>query len=125
MLDYLAEELSDATGWRRLLEAYAALGATAFTRTGSRAAANSPEALESTGWVARLSRVDGVEPERLSDLHGKLIATGLLSFEVAGKSGIQYQLSPLGRRALDRNQGFEEQPFEEAAASQWDASEND
>jgi hypothetical protein len=125
MLDYVAEELSDATGWRRLLEAYAALGATASARTGSRTTANSPEALESPGWVARLSRVEGVEPERLSDLHGKLIATGLLSFEVAGKSGIQYQLSPLGRRVLDRNPGAQEQPFEEATASQRDAAEND
>jgi hypothetical protein len=125
MLDYVAEELSDATGWRRLLEAYAALGAAASARTGSRAAANSPEVIESPGWVARVSRVDGVEPERLSDLHGKLIATGLLSFEVAGKSGIQYQLSPLGRRALDRNPGAQEQPYDEAAASQREFCEND
>jgi hypothetical protein len=125
MLDYLAEDLSGATGWRRLLEAYAALGATASGRTGRSVAANSPEPLESSGWVARLARVDGVEPERLSDLHGKLIATGLLSFEVAGKSGIQYQLSPLGRRALDRNSGGKEQPFEEVAASPQDASDNE
>ncbi len=46
--------------------------------------------------------MEGVDPEQLSSLHGKLIALGLLSFDVSGKSGMQYQVSPLGRRTLDR-----------------------
>ena len=99
MLDYVAEELSVAAGWRRVLEAYASLAATAGAGTG---ASETGEAAGSLEWVPRLSRLDGIEPERLSALHGKLIALGLLSFEVSGKSGMQYQLSPLGRRTLAR-----------------------
>ncbi len=66
--------------------------------------------------MPRLSRLDGVEPERLSALHGKLIALGLLSFEVSGKAGMQYQLSPLGRRTLGGDLGLEEQSSDEAPA---------
>jgi len=116
MLDYVAEELSAITGWRRVLEAYATLAVDP--------AANGPaETPESSGWAPRLARLDGVEPERLSALHGKLIALGLLSFEVSGKSGMQYQLSPLGRRTLSRGLGLEEPLLEEAGESQSDAAE--
>jgi hypothetical protein len=109
MLDYLAEELSETAGWRRVLEAYATLSTATAVPTAAIDPAAEPH---SAGWVSRLSRLDGVEPERLSALHGKLIALGLLSFEVTGKSGVQYQLSPLGRRALGRGVGVDDQNVE-------------
>jgi hypothetical protein len=111
MLDYLAEELSDTTGWRRVLEAYATLSSAAAAVPTSAAIEPGAES-QSAGWVTRLSRLDGVEPDRLSALHGKLIALGLLSFEVTGKSGVQYQLSPLGRRALGRGIGMDDPNLE-------------
>ena len=48
-------------------------------------------------------------------LHGKLIALGLLSFEISGKLGMRYQLSPLGRRTLGRVDEFEEPSSDESA----------
>jgi hypothetical protein len=105
MLDFVAEELSATSGWRRVLEAYASL---ADAATVAPSAVESPDAHGALGWLPRLSRLDGVEPERLSALHGKLIALGLLSFEVSGKSGMQYQLSPLGRRTLGRGRELNE-----------------
>jgi hypothetical protein len=120
MLDHVAEELSATVGWRRVLEAYAALAATAVPSSDC----ESSDASESPGWVPRLSRLDGVEPERLSALHGKLIALGLLSFEISGKLGMQYQLSPLGRRTLERVGEFEEQSSDQSAAVPVDDSED-
>lgn len=96
MLDYVAEELSAAPGWRQVLEAYASLTAPAVKVPSSGA----PETADAIGWAPRLRRLDGVETEQLTSLHGKLIALGLLSFEVSGKTGMQYQLSPTGYRTL-------------------------
>jgi hypothetical protein len=121
MLDHVAEELSSIAGWRRVLEAYATL-ATAAAVPSSKG--ESSDASESLGWVPRLSRLDGVEPERLSALHGKLIALGLLSFEISGKLGMQYQISPLGRRTLGRVGDFEEPSSDESAATPVDDSED-
>lgn len=57
-----------------------------------------PDAAE---WIARQNEVPGVEVEQLSAIHGKLIAFGLLKFDVGGRdTGIQYQLTHQGRRAL-------------------------
>jgi hypothetical protein len=121
MLDYVAEELSATAGWRRVLEAYASVSAP----SGVRAVAGEPgEAAELIVWVPRLSRLDGVEPERLSALHGKLIALGLLSFEVSGKSGMQYQLSPLGRRTLARGVGIEDESSDAAAPDVEDSEDS-
>ncbi len=130
MLDYVAEELAATTGWRRVLEAYASL----TPAPAARRAANErgAAATETLGFVPRLSKVEGVDPEQLSSLHGKLIALGLLTFEVSGKSGMQYQLSPLGyrtlgqraagRRSADRD--VEEQSIDEATADEADDSES-
>ena len=39
---------------------------------------------------------------------------GLLTFEVSGKLGMQYQLSPAGKRALSRGLGVDDQAADEA-----------
>jgi hypothetical protein len=112
MLDFVAEELSATAGWRRVLEAYAAVSTSVSAKTADQAR----DVPQSQGWVPRLSRLEGVEPELLAGLHGKLIALGLLSFEVSGKTGMQYQLSPLGRRTLDRGLGTDEASADDAAS---------
>lgn len=53
------------------------------------------------GWVPRIAGVADVPVERLSAIHGKLIALGMLRFELAGRmEGVLYQLTPLGRQAV-------------------------
>ena len=43
----------------------------------------------------------GLAPEQLSAIHGKLIALGMLKFEIGSRAdGVQYQLTTLGRQAL-------------------------
>lgn len=57
--------------------------------------------LDGEGWMARLTEVSGVESAQLSSIHGKLIAFGMLKFDVGGRDvGVQYQLTQQGRRAL-------------------------
>jgi len=52
-------------------------------------------------WAPRIETVDGLAGDRLSEIHGKLIAWGLLSFELgAATAGVRYQLTPLGKQAL-------------------------
>ncbi len=116
MLDFVAEELAATTGWRRVLEAYARLAPPArpARKEPLPTTDDVPEGPETLGFVPRLSQVEGVEPGQLSALHGKLIALGLLSFEVSGKAGMQYQVSPLGRRTLDR--GIEDPAVDDAPA---------
>lgn len=59
-------------------------------------------------WLERIADptefgVEAVEGEELSRLHGKLIALGLLDFEVSTKgTGVRYQISTLGRTSLLR-----------------------
>ncbi len=59
-------------------------------------------------WLERIEDLDEIGagevlPEELSRMHGKLIAMGLLDFEVTAKgTGVRYQLSTLGRTSLMR-----------------------
>jgi hypothetical protein len=54
-----------------------------------------------SGWVPRIESLPEVDPAGLSPAHGKLIALGLLKFELGDKtSGIRYQVTGLGRHAL-------------------------
>ena len=58
-------------------------------------------ALESLEWSPRIVDVPGLASEQLSAVHGKLIALGLLKFEIGSRAdGVQYQLTTLGRQAL-------------------------
>lgn len=61
------------------------------------------EELEGAGWVARLVEVPGIDGARLAPLHGKLIAHGLLHFQLTGRtSGVVYRVSPAGDAMLGK-----------------------
>ena len=86
MIEFERDELHENPHWRRVLGAYHA--------------AQQP-ALNDQGWIPRLRSVDGISPDHLPRIHGKLIALGLLKFQLTGReSGICYQLSTLGRHVL-------------------------
>ena len=56
---------------------------------------------ETIGWIPRLAMVEPVSPERLAPVHGRLIALGLLRFQLLDRTGgMVYRLSPEGRSAL-------------------------
>lgn len=62
-----------------------------------------PEADDDDGWIPRLRELPGVAAERLSPLHGQLIAHGLLKFNLLGRTaGVGYRLTPEGRDVLAR-----------------------
>lgn len=91
MLNFAVQELSDHPEWRCVLLAYQ-----------SRYAEVKQANPEADGWLPRLLRIDGVDPAQLSRLHGKLIAVGFLKFDISGKAGMHYQVSPLGHQTLER-----------------------
>ena len=56
---------------------------------------------ESLEWSPRIFEVPGLATDQLSAFHGKLIALGMLKFEIGSRAdGVQYQLTALGRQAL-------------------------
>jgi hypothetical protein len=66
---------------------------------------------EAAGWIPRLAAVEQVSPERLAAVHGKLIALGLLRFQLLDRTGgMMYRLSPEGRFALAAAMGQELDP---------------
>jgi hypothetical protein len=61
---------------------------------------------QAVGWIPRLAIVEQVSPERLAPVHGKLIALGLLRFQLLDRTGgMVYRLSPEGRSALSAATG--------------------
>ena len=65
---------------------------------------------EFDGWVSRIHAVEDVPEELLSRIHGKLIALGLLKFDICSRtSGVSYQVTRLGRQMLTRRSLAEEQ----------------
>ena len=78
-------ELFDANPeWRHLLAAY-----------------QQKIASDKLEWSPRITAVAGLAAEQMSAIHGKLIALGMLKFEIASRAdGVQYQLTTLGRQAL-------------------------
>jgi hypothetical protein len=64
-------------------------------------------------WLPRITDVAGIAPELLSAIHGKLIALGMLKFELKSPTdGLLYQITTLGRQALTP-------PGQRLAAPEW------
>ena len=56
---------------------------------------------ESLEWSPRITLVEGLAAEQVSVIHGKLIALGMLKFEIGNRAdGVHYQITALGRQAL-------------------------
>jgi hypothetical protein len=54
-----------------------------------------------TRWIPRIRQLDSIEPEKLSSAHGRLIAQGLLNFQVEDRTaGLCYRVTPEGRQVL-------------------------
>jgi hypothetical protein len=103
MRDFVLEELAGSPEWRMVLQAYQI----PLTARGESAA-------DADGWLPRVRQIEGIEAAQLPRLHGRLIALGLLKFEICGNSGVQYKISPLGRHAMER--GLSGSPTQEDLA---------
>ena len=124
MIDIDAELLDLDAGWREVLEAYQEVeevGASepdeSTTDDQGMASDDGPDRgdeepviglaeliddVESKEWLPRVVSLEGFDGERLSSLHGRLIALGWLGFDVGDSvTGIRYQLTRDGQRVLD------------------------
>lgn len=53
-------------------------------------------------WISRLREVEGVLHDRLAPTHGRLIAHGLLQFQMQGREdGVVYRVTSAGRQILN------------------------
>lgn len=93
------EQLRANEDWRRVLAAYVA----------EQSVQKSLDP-EHEGWVRRIAEVDGFERSKLTTVHGRLIAYGLLHAQLAKRAdGVLYRISASGREALsDSPTGDEE-----------------
>ncbi|MCH2201481.1 MAG: hypothetical protein MK102_05905 [Fuerstiella sp.] len=56
---------------------------------------------EHDGWLERLETIDSADPEQLTQIHGELIALGMLKFEVSNRhTGLRYRVSDRGYAVL-------------------------
>lgn len=84
------ELLEREPGWSDVLAAYADDARRLHADGGSGANA-----------CGRVDHVEGVDPTRLSRIHGKLIALGLLQFRLVDRHvGLQYEITPRGWELL-------------------------
>ena len=103
MIDFELDELSHDTQWRLVLQAYLERERTEAARAGA-VAAESEQDSKIQYWIPRLPEIEGVDSKDLSKKHGKLIALGYLKFQLTGREkGMCYQVSSLGRQALEQN----------------------
>jgi len=83
-----------------------------------RAAAAKAATEDFTGWLERIDDLEGLSTEDLTRIHGQLIATGNLKFEISGRNvGLCYKLSDRGRQSLEKARA--------TAASQDENSDDD
>jgi len=124
MIDIDAELLDLDAGWREVLEAYQEVEETGgaepdepTTDDQGMASDDGPDRgdgepmiglaelvddVEMKEWLPRVVSLEGFDGERLSSLHGRLIALGWLGFDVGDSvTGIRYQLTRDGQRVLD------------------------
>ena len=107
MLEFALEGLASHEQWQQLLSAYRE----------KQLAAQRLNA-EDGGWVPRIQSLAELDDGQLSPVHGRLIALGLLQFELAGRTGAgHYQLSPLGVRALSSLETPSENELDESPLS--------
>lgn len=109
MLDSPIDLVARDPHWRIVLETYRETQRT-------RREANP----EHDSWVPRLREIEGVPGEAMSPIHGRLIAHGLIKFQLAGQGAstmLEYQVTPLGRRALGEAVPIDESSGEATAAS--------
>lgn len=58
---------------------------------------------KSDPWLDRICDLDGVEDERLCEIHGKLIAAGFLNFQMRNRiTGLEYRVANPGKQYLTR-----------------------
>jgi hypothetical protein len=88
--------------WVRVLAAYAATEADAPATEEPEANDAEPDgAGRGLHWSSRLTSVAGVPNERLAPLHGRLIAHGLLLFNLGGRdTGVLYRVTGEARRLV-------------------------
>ena len=124
MQDFETICFENRADWLRLLAAYAQteeLTAQAEAAAAKQVAKNTPKAApapvpavsadpfpsnadnegeeSTTGWVSRISVLEGVEAAELSTLHGRLIALGYLKFKLIDRQvGLRYRLTPAGKQ---------------------------
>ena len=68
-----------------------------------RAAAAKAATEDFTGWLERIDTLEGLTTEDLTRVHGQLIATGNLKFEISGRNvGLCYKISDRGRQTLQK-----------------------
>lgn len=92
IMDELAfEQLERNPKWTSVLEIYQDLSLR-----------NRDQFPEFDGWTARVHQAPEIAEDELPGIHGKLIAFGFLKFDLAGRDlGVRYQLTPLGRQAIN------------------------
>lgn len=65
---------------------------------------NEESETQHTTWVGRIQDIEGVPRDQLAPIHGRLIALGLLHFQLQGRDeGVVYRVTPEGRRALSKS----------------------
>ena len=71
-------------------------------------------------WVRRLRDVDGIPGDRMAPIHGRLIAHGLLQFQLQGQNeGVLYRVTSAGRKSLSAavdKDAADSQPLSEPAS---------
>ena len=69
------------------------------TAVAAPASSESDSEESATGWVSRVSLLDGVDAAQLSTLHGRVIALGYLKFKLIDRqAGLRYRLTSAGKQ---------------------------
>ncbi len=106
MIDFELQEVQCEPELLHVLDAY--------HRQQLMCADSTAEGEEEVEWFPRIDSIDQVPSEQLPRLHGKLIALGLLKFQLAGRtSGVHYQMSRTGKQVLARLADTSSQPSDE------------
>lgn len=104
MDDFDRQLLENNPYWKQVLEAYLQLASEPVT--------TNPEEKGMVRWADRIQTLDGLDPDELSLIHGRLIALGWLNFQFeAGQASLTYRVSSDGRAILKRLDGTASGPL--------------